>query len=528
MAGPWEKYQAQAEPAEQGPWAKYQKAAPTAPANLPTPAGVTPSMALGMQALSQNPKTRGVTLQSSTIPKPPAIPYSDPVNRAIIGTAAKVSSGIPTTLPQAGNAYLGAMDLATGGGITALRRGKQYGQQTAAGNPPPAVQIVGDARDDIARTVGLDPDAIREAARNRDIPSLLSETIPPVLAVKGMASAATMPAEAGMEIPGVKIPTSTGLRRVVDRAVLGSETPAQILTRALKPPVTYPEFEAVVAQRLPEIVGQINKTGPVTGVKGFAKAVDELAGQKNLQYQNLKTPVLGQSLDTSSVADAQVASIPATNLFETPGIKGSTAAVANRYRPVTTTMSSGKLLDQFERPIREPITTTNEPLNLGRADDIRVDTNAKLKAFYDKSGGDQFAALSDPRTARIKAVNDTIRDSVYNKIQDTTGIDPRPIQNAYGDFTDLGTVAGKRGTVYSRQQPIPLQEQISAADALARGNPMKFALAKLFSRYGNSDALTRIALDRANLIAPPSTQPLRVTVPSLGAGFVVGAGGSNR
>jgi hypothetical protein len=37
-------------------------------------------------------------------------------------------------------------------------------------------------------------------------------------------------------------------------------------------------------------------------------------------------------------------------------------------------------------------------------DDVRQDANAKLNAFYGKAAGDRNAALSNPETARVKAV----------------------------------------------------------------------------------------------------------------------------
>jgi len=325
------------------------------------------------------------------------------------------------------------------------------------------------------------------------------------------------------------VPTPANIWHGVDRVALGSEPPAQILTRALKPPVTYPEFEDVVGRRLPEIVQESKASGkPILGVRDFGNVVDTLADKKNTQYQNLISPfrqptatVNGRSvpavgpfrpanIDASPVADAQVASIPPLDLLERP----------NKQSFI---QRGGRQVPEGDRGILEKTqdlaSTFRREMPIGQLDAIRVDSNAKLNSFYNQAKGDQHAALSNPETARTKAINDTSRDLVYDRLEKETGVNPRPIQDAFGDFTDLGNVAGKRATVYSRQQPFPLQEQVNAADALAHGNPVKFGMSKLFSRYGNSDELTQIALDR--FIRNP--MPSKVPVPGQFPNSVVGS-----
>lgn len=308
--------------------------------------------------------------------------------------------------------------------------------------------------------------------------------------------------------------------RAMDNIALGGETPAQTLTRALKPPVSYPEFEQVISNRLPEIVSKTNEATPrPTGVKGITGTIDSLRDTRNQAFQDQLAPfreptaeVNGQNvravgpyrpamIDTTPVADAQMASIPVTDVFERPNRQ----TFVQRGSRMTTEGDPGivEKTNQKAAPYRAE-------MPIGKADAIRVDTNAKLNSFYNKAGGDQNAALSDPETARTKAVNDTIRDLEYARLEKETGYNPRPDQEAFGDYTDLGNVAGKRSTVFSRQQPFPLQEQISAADALAHGNPLKFAMAKIFKRYGNSDTLTDIAMDRAQRAQQPSVPPSRV------------------
>lgn len=307
---------------------------------------------------------------------------------------------------------------------------------------------------------------------------------------------------AGSVVDSVK---GGGIMRGVDNIALGKEPPAKILTRAMKPPVTYPEFESVVDSRLPEIAK--GSKAPITNVKDFTKTVDDLAKQKDAEYQQLINPFRRPDggigpyrplhIDANPVADAQMESIPALDRFEKPNTLKETVIQRGNRHIVESEGNEGIAAKTAEKaaPFRRDVP-------IGDLDDIRVDSNAKLKSFYDKAGGDRFAALSNPETARIKAINDTTRDLVYGRLKDETGVDAHPIQNAYGDFRDLGDVSGKRATVYGRQQPFPLQEQLTAADALAQGNPVKFGLARLFKRYGDSDKLTKIALDRFSRQTP--------------------------
>lgn len=311
----------------------------------------------------------------------------------------------------------------------------------------------------------------------------------------------------------------------MDKLALGDFTPEQILTKAIKPPVTYPEFEDVVHNRLPEIANA-SRNNPITSVKGFTRIADELAAKNNQKYQNQigpfrqptatiggrEVPAIGPyrpaNIDANPVADAQIASIPSLDLFERP----------NRQTEI---QRGGHHIMEGDEGILSKTQQKASPFRreipIGNLDAIRVDSNAKLNSFYNKAGGDQYAALSDPETARMKAINDTSRDLVYDRLQKETGIDPRPAQNAFGDYTDLGNVAGKRATVYGRQQPFPLQETLNVADSLT--SPGKFLLSRAFKRYGNSDTLTKIALDKFNQqpTEAPAPNPFGIRKPAIGS-----------
>lgn len=268
----------------------------------------------------------------------------------------------------------------------------------------------------------------------------------------------------------------------MDSFILGND-PAKTIVRATKPTVGLPEYEQSVQAALPEL----SRYNP-QNLKQLVNAADEIKTTKNMDYQGLKANAGNAPVPTYSVASAQRESIPATNKFEDPNIVDKTNVKAARYQ---TTM-----------PIEQ-------------ADAIRMDTNAKLRDFYNKAGGDQAAALSNPETARTFAVNQGIRDELYSTIEQQTGVDPRPGQEMYGHAVDIGDTAGKRSTVFSRQQPNPLQEQLNMADALKDMSVKKAIASKLFKRYGNSDTMTQIAFDQyarqhglnPTAVAPPAMAP---------------------
>lgn len=237
-------------------------------------------------------------------------------------------------------------------------------------------------------------------------------------------------------------------------------TPAQLLVTATKPTVGLPDYEASLNRQIPALA----KDNP-RNLKGLVDAADNLRNTRNAQYQSLlgatQSPVNG-----NAVANAQMDSIPPTNLFEDPSLVQRTQAVADKYR------------------------TLFDPAD---ADAIRVDTNAKLRAFYNKQGGDQQAALSNPETARIHAINTEMRNQLYSNIKGNTGYDPAQIQQDYGDAVDIGDTAARRNTVFSRRQPEGLNELVNNP-----GHPIAWLAGKLAKTLNDNDVQTRWAFDRYN------------------------------
>lgn len=255
-------------------------------------------------------------------------------------------------------------------------------------------------------------------------------------------------------------------------------SPSELLTRATKPTVGLPDYAASLERQIPEIhrFGQAQGK-PISNLTDLTGAADAVREQAHADYRGLVNRVT-KPVDVSRAATGQMNTIPALNLFEDPGIIGKTGEKANLY---------------------------NTSIPAQQAEDIHVDTNAKLRGFYNKAAGDKHAALSNPETARIHAVNEGVKNSLYDSIQNTTNVDPRPLQQQYGDLTDIADTAGRRDTVFSRQQPIPLHQQISVAQSLGEGKPIQAGIAQLFKHVNDSNWLTKEAFDRYSVSQKPKT-----------------------
>jgi hypothetical protein len=250
--------------------------------------------------------------------------------------------------------------------------------------------------------------------------------------------------------------------------VPGSAT--ELLVRATKPNVGLGDYEDTLNRTVPTLFKQsVAANQPITSLKTLTSAADTLRDTKNTEYQALKSQAGNAPVPTYSVARAQMDSIPATDEFENSAIVPKTKAVAKLY---------------------------NTTMPVEKADAIRQDTNAKLRGFYNKAGGDQNAALSNPETARVHAVNSGVRNSLYDTIDLATGVRPEPIQQAYGDAVDIGDTAGRRNTIFSRQQPIPLAQQLSEAQSLATGKIGQAIVARVFKKANDSNWLTKEAFRR--------------------------------
>lgn len=330
---------------------------------------------------------------------------------------------------------------------------------------------------------------------------------------------ADMPGRAASSVPkiadSVMHPIDAAKNSVVpvaDKLALG-KNPAEILTRATKPTVGLPEYEASLNRAIPDLA----KANP-RSLDQLASAADSIRDNNWMKYTDMKSqfakpegagPYNPARVDANPVADAQVASIPATDLFEKPNQQ----SFIQRGSRMTTQGDPGIL--EKTKSVAD-LYRTDMPVE--QADSIVRDTNGKLRNFYNKAGGDQAAALTNPETARTFAVNNTLRSQLYDTIQNGTGVDPQPLMQKYGDAVDIGDTAGRRNTVFSRQQPNPLATQINYVNAGV--NPVKWAMSKMFSHYNDSNVMVGKAFDiygrnRAGLANGPGMAS--ATPPTTGA-----------
>jgi hypothetical protein len=323
----------------------------------------------------------------------------------------------------------------------------------AAGHAVGTVPIIGPFAAHSGEAIGQDPlRGIGELGTNL----LVGELVPKIAGgiVKGTLKYGADPALA------------------VSKVLHPTATPTELLTRALKPSVTVPDFENSVTNALPDL----HKANPkISSVQDVADAARTGAQAKNAEYQNLLTPLKNDTLDASPVGYAQMNSIPLTQQIETPGIYDATRAKASAYM---------------------------QPMPVGDLDTLRVESNAKLQDMLSAPGSDQAAILrSNPEAARVNATRSTTRDLVYDHIKDQTGVDPAPIQNSYGDLATVRDVADKRSVVFGRQDPTSLSEKIGAL-----AGPKGFIASKIMKNAGGSDTLARLAFDRYgnSLPATPS------------------------
>lgn len=319
-----------------------------------------------------------------------------------------------------------------------------------------------------------------------------------------------------------------------------SGTPEELLTRALKPSVAYPEFEDQLNKELPKINGQLSGEMPnarFPGIEGFKDAADRAKQDIHNRFETARAPVNDSLVDTTPMVEPQVRSLPAINKFENPDLEDATRSrVASIYdkTPFERTVTS-PILDEFGHPITRTELVTPEKPTLNEVDSIRRDANSKLNSYFDKNPSDRHAAESNPRIARLKAIDDSARDLEYQRIaehqlrnnpgaaaagQTIEGIKQgiADSQKSYGNLKDIKDVAEKRQTVFSRENPISLAEAVSLRNPLT--GLVNFFGQRWLRDATNSDALVNSALDRYN--NPQRTDfatpviPRTLTWPSLG------------
>jgi hypothetical protein len=325
--------------------------------------------------------------------------------------------------------------------------------------------------------------------------------------------------------------TPESLRLFGTRA-LTAGSPGELLQSALKPNVRY---GAGVTQTLQDSLPQVLEADPnLKGVSGFAQAVTSARDTQFGKYDNLispyrslpqgvEGPVRPGGIHGGPIAQAQMMSIPPMDLiennatsgpmrlFDVPDPEGGTLRMgAPQEARGGIIQRTSQVADKYNRPISVPL-----------ADAIREDANAKLNAFYNKTGGDQAAALSNPETARVKAVGDTTRQLLYPQLESDAGLAPGTVsqmQTTYGKLADTADIANKREPIFARHDPVTLSQKIAVGHGGPVATAFNFVKEKALSKLTNSDALVNSAIDR---FQNPQGTPLTPR-PSL---FAVGANG---
>lgn len=357
------------------------------------------------------------------------------------------------------------------------------------------------------------------------IPAMLglgTDIAAPMGAAKGMGLAmrGAGAVAQGIGKAGEYLGATPEARKLANTRILVPGEAGDVLTRALKPSVSSQVGPSNIASSLPDILKQ-NPNPQNLGE--FGAATDASKAAKNSQYEAWLGPNGNVPLDTTPMVRPQINSIPATNRFETPGIIDTTARQASPYdmtpRQITTT---SPILDQFGKPITNTKTISPQKPSLRTVDEIRKDTNAKLNSFYNKDAGDKNAALSNPETARIKAVNDSSRNLVYDKLSALNNVpesDIRENQNAYGTLSNIGDVANNRETVFGRHDPVSLPEKIAVSHGI-KNAILDYGTQKFLKNSTDSNALIRSGIDRFN---NPDGTPLPAA-PGMFAQSISGAG----
>jgi hypothetical protein len=324
-------------------------------------------------------------------------------------------------------------------------------------------------------------------------------------------------------------------------------SPGELLQRGLKPDLRYgADPSGMLQDTLPSVIAQDPN---VSTVGGYAKAADAARDAQGSSYDSMIAPYRSMpagaqgtaprsgSLFGGPIADAQMSSIPLMDQIEKPGVGAPTTASPQNFTQApnfsqTNTSTTGApasysgLFGKGGIADKTAAIADNyrKGFSIPDLDQVRQDANAKLNAFYNKAAGDRNAALSNPETARVKAVGDTSRALLYDQLAKDQGITPESIasgQQLYGKLSNVADIANKRDAVFSRHDPVSLAEKIATSHGGPISRVTNYIGQKALRSVTDNDALVGSAVDRfKNPLETPTTirnSPLAATVSKLGS-----------
>jgi hypothetical protein len=478
MGGPWEDFQAK-KPSTSGPWEDYGAPAATstptpdeALSSIPKPAGFPPPLAKD---------TSGVLKGKPSL----LIQPEDTDPRAALGTAvgAKVASDVPNFLKSA----ITPLHASLAGPL--IDEGERFASAVKTGKDPGAATSIPDflskATSTAGSAVGVDTNKLAEAARNRDIPSMISEGAVPLAenyALGRATGAIGKVSDVASELNPLKGPmkaSGIGL------------SPVEKLTKAGGPSVTEANFPQAVEKAAPRLVEQ-NAIKPIKSVQDMADAAHEAADRL--------------WKDTVEPQIAKHGSLP---------IDGNAVS-----KTILSGVDEG-MRDLFPKQAKDAEDFASKfsgNLPLSKAATYVKTLNAKLKSYYKMSPEGRAAAnVTDGDMTAMSDAADALRDQIYSKLEAAGEKNPADTRLQYGALKQIQKVFQKRAIVAGRQAPLNLQQALAlmagageAAGAVATGHPMAAAAGVVPPaiatglRYMNSpDSLTRRGV--AGLSAPPPT-----------------------
>jgi hypothetical protein len=328
--------------------------------------------------------------------------------------------------------------------------------------------------------------------------------------------------------------------------ILTKGTPGELLQSALKPGVKYGAgADAMLEKSIPDILAADPNT---KGISGFADAADKARNTSYHPYNDLMAPYKSPTAvipETGAIAPAEGpvrlpfarpgSFDPSTNTIQKIGVEGPAMPVAGiDASPIANAqMRSIPAINSLESPssgggilssTETKAANYQRPFSIPELDSARMDANAKEAAFYQKAGGDQHAALSNPETARVKAIGDGARSILYPQLEQDAGLAPGAVdamQQKYGMLKEVSDIANRREPVAARHDPITLSQKVAMGGG---SNPLssayKFVLAKSLDSMVGPDALVNSALDRFQnpLETPLVSRPSLIPRMSMGVG----------